>query len=101
MSKKVFLSLSLDLLEPKKGVPSISIVAFGPPAESPSQKGRCRISSRCVSFEELAGECEHLRDELHLIEQLGAQCLRHHKKFGKFPNGKKRKNDEPHDARSR
>lgn len=91
MSKKQSLSLSLDLIEPKHGTPSISIVAFGPPAESPSQKSRCRISSRCVSLKELSRECEYLREELCILEQLGAQSLRHHKKYGRFPHCGNRK----------
>lgn len=90
MNKKSFLSFSLDLIKPKYGVPSISIVAFGPHAESPSQKGRCRISSRCVSSKELAGEFEHLCEELHLLEQLSEQCFRHHNKYGRFPRSGKR-----------
>ena len=91
MSKRLFFSFSLELLEPEHGPPSIRIVAFGPPSEFPPHEGRLYSSLRCLNIRELAAEFIRQHQELDLLERLAARCFSYRKKYGSFPHRKKRK----------
>ena len=91
MSKRLFFSFSLELLEPEHGPPSIRVVAFGPPSEFPPHEGRLYMSLRCLNVRELAEEFTRLHKELNLLERVAAWCFRHLKKCGNSPRRKKSK----------